>query len=165
MDALATIVKDSIDAFSDVPMNMVLKTANEGRSNNTTMTNDSTLVLTGLEASASYYIKIVLFIDTDATAWFDFRVVVTGSDRYRIHRKTLPPSTTAYENIKTDVDTGPTIFVTSSGTNGGFVQLEMLVRMSAAGGDKKVELQWCQDSNSATPTTVLAGSYLEWQKV
>lgn len=164
MDALSTIALSSVDAFSEPTLNVIVKPTDESRSSNTTMTSDGALVLTGLDVDATYIVRICVFEDTNATAWFDFKVLVTGADFYRIKRKTLPPSTTAYENVKVDATTSPIVYVTSTGTIGGYVELELIVHMSSAGGSKQVEFQWCQDTASGT-TTVLAGSYLEWQKV
>lgn len=128
----------------------VIKSADQSRTNVTTVANDSELFFT-MEANKTYEIDFVLYLvsaDTDLKYCFTSPSLSGG---------------THYFNVRThDVEINPApvpdyIFFS---TNPCTIYGKTIVRCGASGGT--FALQWCNGAATGNPLTVKKGSYIKY---
>lgn len=138
----------------------VKKTTNTSRSNST-LAADPALQF-AMAASTKYAIRGKVFFDTLAAADFKWRHRGPASPTLvRIRRAWMVPGGTALAGILVDqAFSAADLALTSTGTNGGWIEFEGVVHNGANLGT--FDFAWAQNTTTAGNTTVLAGSYLEY---
>ncbi len=137
------------------------------------LTSSTTLVdvndlVVPMKAYGRYYIKAVLFFETTAAADFKYRHTATASaDKVVILRKAVSTDGTAYSGLEIDVDyLASSVQVLGSGAgadNSGIVELEGIIGNGAQWSTFK--LQFAQATSDVSLTSILAGSYIEYEQV
>lgn len=138
---------------------VVVKSANQSRNTTTAYADDSELLFTA-EANKSYRVKI----------WVEYTLGAGGA-KFQLAG---PASTTVKSvthikqggspsHVNNPEGTLPQVILNDANTSGTNVLLvECIVRTTNAG---TVSLQWAQSTSNGANSTVLAGSYIEWQKL
>ena len=141
----------------------VRKVANEARVSSATLANDSAL-FASLSALTRYAIRLKVFFDTAASPDFKYALTGPASPTFvRVMRRHMPPSAapgTDNQTCALDLSYTSSVAVVSTGTTGGYIEMEAIVQTGAAAG--VFAFQWAQNTANAAATTVLAGSRLEW---
>lgn len=146
---------------------IVPKTADQSKTSDTTLANDSALVFTAA-ANSKYHVRIKAFYDTVAAADFKY-ALSTGAmtvSLIRVHRRSYNSGATAGTDAEVaTVDTAATgsTSLIGTGTDGGFIEFDVILHVGGTGG--VFGFQWAQDTSTASNTTVRAGSVLEYLKV
>jgi hypothetical protein len=146
------------------PWIAVVRTSQNDRANTATVTADEVLQFSGV-AGGWYLMRGTIFFTTAATPDFKWGILTTrvvagayGEDEYII-----PGAATTI--IHTSRVTQPTdIALAGSGTTGGWIRFEYILRLSGA-GTSTVSFGWSQNTSNATNTSVLTGSYIEYKKI
>lgn len=144
-------------------LTVVKKTANETIQSDVTLGDDDTLKFS-VAANTKYFFRLTVLYDTGAAPDIQFRLNGPTSPtlvRYRFHA------------IGSSADSGYTVaqvflaytttIVLAAGNNGGYLQIEGVLHNGANTGT--LALQWAQNSSTASDTTVLAGSTLEYMQI
>lgn len=143
---------------------VVRKTADEARSNSTVLINDAALKVT-LAANTRYALRGKMWFETAATPDFKWRHAGPASPTLvRLRRAWILPGGTSEAGLAVDTAySAADLVLVGTGALGGCIELEGVVRNGSTAGDFR--LQWAQNTANASPTTVLAGSYLEYAVV
>lgn len=138
----------------------VVKASDENCISDATLNNDSALLFT-MAASTKYIFRGVIFFDTPAAA--DFKFGLNGPASPSVVRMTYTTQEAAGGPVTTDAISAyetSGIGITGSGTTGGYVIINGIIHNGANAGD--VHFSWCQNTSTASNTTVRAKSYIEW---
>lgn len=140
----------------------VRKTADETISSDATLGDDAVLKFAML-ANTKYSFRARIFFDTSAAADFKYRHSGPAAPTLvRIHRREVIAGGTADTTSTVDAAySAADISLIGAGTTGGYIELDGVIHNGANAGD--FVFQWSQDTSNASNTTVLAGSYIEWQ--
>ena len=141
------------------------KTADETKTANTTLANDSTLLFS-MTGNAKYAVRGKIFFVTTANADFkySFAYVTAPASVFRVTRKHIVPGTTTLVvAVMQAADNGVAVTAVGTGTDGGYIEFDAVVNASSSGGT--FSFQWAQNTSDAGNTIVRAGSYLEWQLI
>ncbi|HLC28314.1 MAG TPA: hypothetical protein VJL07_02590 [Dehalococcoidia bacterium] len=139
----------------------ITKTADESITEDATL-NDDAALLFAMAANTKYRFRLEVFFDTGASEDFKYRHAGPASPTLvRIKRRHLVPSATSYTGIAVETAfSASDVNLLSTGTNGGWFQLEGIIHNGANAGN--FSLQWAQAAGGITSTVVRAGSYLEY---
>jgi hypothetical protein len=138
----------------------VSKTADQSKSSDTTFASDATLTFT-LNKSTDYLVRGRVFFTTTATADFKFRFTGPASPTsVRIMRKGVAGGAAAYSEILIDTAYSVAVELLGAGVE-GLVEFDAIIENGLNAG--AFAFQWAQSTSSATNTTVLEGSYLEYR--
>lgn len=141
----------------------VVKSVAETRNSTTTLADDAELILP-CESEGIYVFQIKVFFDTSATPDFKFKVTGPSTPDEVVLRGHFVAVGDTADTDFVDTAFGTEHAVTGTGgTTGGFVNINGLVNVGAAGG--VIDFQWAQNTSDAADTTVLAGSHIRWLKV
>jgi hypothetical protein len=140
---------------------IVYKTTDESRTNTTTIADDSQLFFS-VTANTQYQFKAEIFFDTGTTPDFKYRHAGPAAmNLVRIVRRdSIPGSGSLSYNMDTAFSASDITLTSVSGTNGGYISLEGILHTGVNAGT--FSFKWAQNTSSATATTVLAGSYIEY---
>jgi hypothetical protein len=141
---------------------VVKKDKTETRISTSSFATDAKLFFAA-EASSNYAFRCMVFFDTAAAADFKFQLIGPSGATTRYMWEALPPGAAAYSNIGGNTAFSSSQSVLGAGTSGGYVQINGVVYSGTTAGE--VALQWAQDTLTASNTSVLKGSYLEWLKL
>ena len=133
------------------------KTTNESRQSNTTLTVDGVLTAT-LMASQKYAFRGRVWFDTPAAADFKYSISFAGTTLYCKH--SYFPAGSSTETVAIATATPASATVLGTGTTGGYVEFEGIAIVD--GSNRTLNFNWAQNTSTASNTTVLAGSYLEY---
>jgi len=138
----------------------VYKTADESRTANTTLTNDSDLIVTPLTAGKKYSIRARIFFDTASTPDFKFRLGGSATfTNVRVFIKyVVPGTTTLVPAIETAIPFATTYAPVGTGSTGGYIEIDGEFEVTVTG---TLAFQWAQNTSSASATKTLSGSYIE----
>lgn len=137
---------------------VVVKAANQSRNSTTTYADDDTLLFTA-EANKSYRVKI----------WVEYTLGAGGA-KFQI----AGPASTTINRMEAHsvagsvghqngTGTAPVVVFNDANTSGTYaLVIECIVRTTNAG---TLALQWAQSTSNGANSTVLASSYIEWQKL
>jgi hypothetical protein len=141
-----------------------LKTTGENRNATTVLSNDATLQFP-MAANVTYRFTMKAFYDTLAAADLKWRTTgPSGATAVRIKRGDIAPSATAMENVAVDVAySAADIVALTAGTTGGYIEMEGIIQNGATAGT--FALQWAQNTSTVGNSTMLAGSWLEYQVI
>lgn len=136
------------------------KATDESRTSNASLTNDADLVFNPITAGKKYAIRGRIFFDTAATPDFKFRLGGTATiTPLRIVFKHIVPGTTAIvPAIETATFPTTTQIIAGGGSTGGYIEIDGQFEVTVTG---TIAFQWAQNTSNASPTKVLAGSWLE----
>ena len=138
---------------------IVKKTADETKTSNATVADDAALTFSML-ANTKYHVRLFVIFDTHTTPDFKWRHAGPASPTLvRVMRKWTPGGSAA---LGTQVDTAYSASDQSiaGNTGSGHIQLDCIIHNGANAGT--FSFQWAQNVSDANPTTVYAGSYLEY---
>jgi hypothetical protein len=136
------------------------KRSNETRNNDSAIAVDSELAIDFI-GTGVYTVRGKIWYDTQAAADFKYYLKTDTYDKYRLDVKhTAPGSITEHRRILTSPDTSP-VDVLASGTDGGLIEFEAVVKISA---DSGMQFWWSQHTSNPGDTAVLAGSFIEYCK-
>jgi hypothetical protein len=144
-------------------VNLVKKTADESKTSNTVLANDSALTL-ALSSSTSYRLKIKLFF-YGANATPNIKIALAYSGTIAAIDWTLvgsPMGNVSYQYLTVTSGHGSlmgstTISISAAGE--GWADIDVAISTTNAG---TFAIQWAQNASSAFATTVLRGSSIEW---
>lgn len=141
-----------------------LKTTGENRNATTVLASDATLQFP-VAANTTYRFTMKAFYDTLAAADLKWRTSgPAGATAVRIKRGDIAPAATVMENIAVDVAySGADIVALTAGTTGGYIEMEGIIQNGATAGT--FALQWAQNTSTVGNSTMLAGSWLEYQVI
>lgn len=142
----------------------VRKTADEARTATTAITADSTLKF-AMAANTRYNIRARIYYDTGATEDFKWRHSGPASPTLvRLRRVGLQPNATTFAIIALDTAySAADVVLAGTAANGGWVDIDGIVVNGATAGD--FVFGWAQNTAGTNPTTVLAGSYIEYSTI
>jgi hypothetical protein len=135
----------------------IRKTSNENRQSDTTLTADSELLFTAV-ANKTYAVRGRIWFNTPAAADFKYRFTFAGTTLYVKH--TWIPCGSSTETVAVGVTSPLDGSALGAGTTGGYVEFE--ARIVCDGSNRSFPFQWAQVTSTASNTTVLAGSYIEY---
>ena len=144
---------------------LVKKITNESRNNNTTTSADSSLVFS-MTSGVTYIIRGLIFYETTAQADFAYRFsgpTTSFVSKYITISNTNDTGGNPFTvlDLATSLDTVDNS-VTDNASGLVVLSLNAIVTPSASGN---FEFWWAQNTSNAGPTTVYAGSYLEYAVV
>lgn len=140
---------------------MVSKSANEARNTNTTLADDGALVFS-MAASTKYRIRCRVWYDTAATPDFKYAIAGPASPTLvRIERRSCIAGGTPANVTGLDQAAVGSTALAGAGTVAGLVSFEAIWHNGSNAGT--FSFQWAQNTSNGSDTTVLAGSYLEYQ--
>ena len=151
---------DGTWATPPVSPTRIYKTSDESVTNDVSVNDDSMLKFT-MAANTRYNIRLRVFFTSAATPDFKYRVVGPDSPTF-VRRHILRGgngNAPAHTIIASVYDTGDNTL--GGGGTEGFVDEEILVHNGT--NSASFVFRWAQDSGSATPTTVRAGSFVEYE--
>lgn len=132
----------------------IIKTADEARTSNATMTADSVLVCP-VAASTQYVFEALIYFTTNATA--DFKLDVNHTGGTASYREASYYLHGAAEAHAYTAAIGTDIVVDAAGFGSGFVHLHGALQTTSAG---TLQIRWAQNVSDASAATVLRGSFL-----
>jgi hypothetical protein len=137
-----------------------MKTADEARTSSTTLANDNTLTL-DMISGIHYFIRGKIFYDTPTAADFKWRHAGPAAFAVRVKRSSIAPGANAFGNVAVDVaySAADIVILETAGTT-GYIEFEAIIASNTAG---TFAFQWAQNTSNASATTVLGGSYIEYQ--
>jgi hypothetical protein len=144
-------------------VNLVKKTADESKTSNTVLANDSALTL-ALSSSTSYRLKIKLFF-YGANATPNIKIALAYSGTIAAIDWTLvgsPMGNVSYQYLTVTSGHGSLMGSTTISINAageGWADIDVAISTTNAG---TFAIQWAQNASSAFATTVLRGSSIEW---
>jgi hypothetical protein len=144
-------------------VNLVKKTADESKTSNTTLANDSALTL-ALSASTSYRFKIKLFYYS-ASATPNIKIAMAYSGTIAAIDWTLvgsPMGNVSYQYLTVTSGHGSLMGSTAISINAsgeGWADIDIAISTTNAG---TFAIQWAQNASSVTATTVTRGSSMKW---
>lgn len=140
----------------------VKKALDQSRSLTTTMAADDALTF-NMAALTSYRVRGSVFFDTGANEDFKFDFSGPTATLLRIQTFGIRPAATALSNIRVETAYAQSRAAAGTGTVGGYVGFEGIVRNGATPG--AFQFRWAPNTSGAVLTTVLAGSYIEYATV
>lgn len=146
------------------PFTSVRKTADQTRSNTTSLVVDDILQF-AMAANTKYTFRLVAYFDpgnTSAGFRFDHNGPASPT-QVRIHRRHIVSGGGNYAGMVVDTDYLSTLgyvgFGSASGANGGIVLLDGIIHNGANAG--QFQFRWSQHVEQVIGTIVRAGSYIE----
>jgi hypothetical protein len=139
-----------------------IKLLDETRVSNTTLANDSELLIY-MKASTKYRITGTIFFDTTANADFKYGFVGPASPTLvRMARSTaIPGAAPTFSVVDIALPTAQTLVGT--GTTGGYIQFTCIYQNGTNAG--YFAFQWAQSTSDAGNTIVRAGSFLDYATI
>lgn len=141
---------------------IIKKTADEARTSNTVLTNDSTLVI-AIPGAGTYLIHgVVFYTIANATEDFKYQIAFSGTNSsYLLYRSTIPAGTAAGTSAETQgIDTAAaSTALLSSSAGTGLISFDLSIVATSSG---TLSFQWAQNTSGVNAVTVKAGSFLEW---
>lgn len=156
-----THVRDNLNALSD-RIQQVRKSADESVTSSTVLQDDNELQFT-VVSGQSYVFQMGLLV-TSTVATGDIKVLVTNTGSGTLTWGVLGLNLAATTGTDSAVESGRDSAIATTAVSMGAVNgtLHNLITGSfSATANGTVKLQWCQDTSSATATTVKAGSWLQ----
>ncbi|MEQ1519714.1 MAG: hypothetical protein ABL936_00415 [Aestuariivirga sp.] len=144
----------------------VFKTADQSRTNTTTLADDSTLVFTAL-ASGIYTIRAKIFGSADAAPDVKFSLVGPSASGRSSQISVLNGEggpTSEAETITASTTYISSTSILIAGVNRSFV-IDISATITVGGSGGTVAFQWAQVTSSANNTTIGLGSYIEYRKL
>lgn len=140
----------------------ITKTTTESRQSDTALTNDSTLQFS-MTANTTYRIRLVVWFETPAAADFKYQIAGPGGPtRVNCRRiDAVAKGTPAFRALDSAYPGSTSLLAAVDGT--GFVDAELDVENGATNADFR--FLWAQVTSTASNTSVLKGSYLEYAVV
>jgi hypothetical protein len=135
----------------------VTKGVDEATASDTTLSNDAELTF-AMVAGLNYSIRLRVYFDTVAAADFKYAITGPAATVIRCSRRDCPAGGTPAQRAIDLAYPGSTS-LTGAGTNGGYVEMDMVVNSP---GNGTFAFQWAQQTGDASDTSVLSGSYLEY---
>lgn len=150
----------SLNAWFASGWTTLSKVANETRSSSGSLASDAVMQF-AMAASTNYRIRGKVFFDTSANADFKYALNAPGSPTAvrGVRSHCIAGGTPA--ELAVDVAAVGSTSLAGTGTTGGYVAFDFLWQNGSNAGTWS--FQWAQDTSDASNTTVLAGSYLEYQ--
>jgi hypothetical protein len=162
-EAVDTAIEDATATQFVLPVT-ARKATDEGRASDTTLANDTSLVLTGLVSGAIYQVSGMIFYDGGAGAsegdlQWKFTVPSSSSGSYgAVHRPRAGGLADPAKQAWTDT--------LSAGTNGvGTGYYLMIEGILIPGANGSLQFQWAQFASEATNTHILANSFLTARRI
>lgn len=141
----------------------VLKTADETKTSDTSYAADAVLKFS-VSANTKYVWRAWIFIDFDGDADFKFGVTAPSSPTLaRWWKQNYVGTTSSNTGLVTAYGSGYTAAAANSSTNNATLHAWGILHNGANAGE--IAFEWAQNSSSADPVTVLAGSYIEYAEV
>lgn len=140
----------------------ITKTTTESRQSDTVLANDSTLQF-AMAANTTYRIRLVVWFDTVAAADFKYQIAGPGGPtRVNCRRiDAVAKGTPAFRALDAAYPGSTSLLAAVDGT--GYVEAELDVVNGATNADFR--FLWAQVTSTASNTSVLKGSYLEYAVV
>lgn len=138
------------------------KAADESRVNNTLAVDDT--LFFAMLASTKYAIRGKVFFTTAVTPDMEYRMLGPASPTLlSITRKAIAPSALTTLTSASVVAYDAADVTLTGGTTGGYLEFDGIIHNGVNAGN--FEFHWAQGTTNATPTTVLAGSYIEYRQL
>lgn len=145
------------------PWTMVLKTADETRTNTTTLADDSSLKMS-MAANTKYVFRTQIFFNAAATPDLKWRHSGPASPTsISITRRQIIAGGTSIGTIAEDTAYSALDIAVAASGGVGIIWIEGVIANGANAGD--FVFRWAQNTSDAAATTILAGSWLEYMKV
>lgn len=135
----------------------ILKTTDEGRTNNQTLADDAVLKFP-VTSGVVYAFRLFLYVDTNATADFKFSFAGPSMSVFVAHNESVQNGASALTVAAPMNATGVTAVWNGAGAL-GVLTVQGTCTPSATG---TLSLQWAQNSSNGGATTVKAGSRIEF---
>ncbi len=142
---------------------MVKKTSTESIISDNTLNNDSVLLF-AVSASLLYAFRFIIFYDTPAAADFQFTLTVpAGYTLVRWEYNVVTPAAGSFSPVGCNTASGTVQNAPGTGTIGGYVEINGILENGVNVGN--VTFRWAQLTSTASNTSVLLGSFLEWTTI
>jgi hypothetical protein len=142
----------------------VFKTADEAKTSDTTLANDSTLTI-AMDATSTYVFSFVVHHSTTAAPDAKYALDYSGTvaSIYVTREHNVPGGSFASaDTFSQTTTTVPGAQFVQANAGSGFIRITGIITTTTAG---TLGFQYAQNTSSGEPATVRAGSYLEYRKI